>query len=99
MDRMRDRSAASPGTHRHRVHEALDRARRGAPPTGGDVAARWLSGVAAFADRDGAWVLALARYRERRWVAATPAAAQLDGVVAAVSASDESVAILPDVHT
>ena len=71
---MRDRIEVSPGTHRHRVHEALDQARRQArrqaprddTPTGGDVAARWLSGVAGFADRDGARILALLGDASRR---------------------------------
>ncbi|MBL8718013.1 MAG: hypothetical protein JNL79_18685 [Myxococcales bacterium] len=45
----------APGTHRHRVHEALSLR----VPAGDDTATRWLSGVAAFRDRDGARALRL----------------------------------------
>jgi len=50
------------GTHRHRVHAAI----ADGPPKGDDVAARWLAGVAAFGDRDGARVLTLLRDDSRR---------------------------------
>src|SRR5437868_7223756 len=60
------RFAPSPETHRHRVHDALERARHAAPAVGEGVAGRWLSGVAAFADRDGRRTLALLRDDSRR---------------------------------
>jgi hypothetical protein len=56
------RFAPSPGTHGHRVQQAL---RRGAPPER-DVAARYLAGVATFRDRDGARALRLLSDESRR---------------------------------
>ncbi len=52
----------APGTHRARVHAALD----GAAVDGGHVAARWLSGVALFRSRNGAHALKLLADESRR---------------------------------
>ena len=49
-------------THAHRVLSAI----AGAAPAGDDVAARWLSGVSAFRDRDGARAMRLLRDDSRR---------------------------------
>lgn len=61
----RGRFAPSPGTHRHRVHAALD---AGAPidPTPLPLAERYLAGVATFADRASARALALVGDPSRR---------------------------------
>ncbi len=56
------RFPATPGTHRHRVHEAVSLR----VPSGKDTATRWLTGVAAFRDRDGARVLRLVADDSRR---------------------------------
>ncbi|MGH2900969.1 MAG: hypothetical protein ACRDMZ_20005, partial [Solirubrobacteraceae bacterium] len=56
----------SKGTHRRRVHAAIENARRGEVDGAGDVAARWLAGVAGFGDRDGARTLALLSDESRR---------------------------------
>lgn len=58
------RFAATAGTHRHRVHQALAAPDDAAPGAG--VAARWSSGIAAFRDRDGGRALALLRDDSRR---------------------------------
>nr|HEX4316516.1 hypothetical protein [Kofleriaceae bacterium] len=60
MTRVRFDPAA--GTHAHRVRAAI----AGNVPAGDDVAARWLSGVATFGDRDGARALRLMRDDSRR---------------------------------
>jgi cellulose synthase operon protein C len=54
------------GTHRHRVQGAIERARRGGLLHDTGVAGRWISGVAAFGDRDGARALALVADESRR---------------------------------
>ncbi|HKE18594.1 MAG TPA: hypothetical protein VKB80_27140, partial [Kofleriaceae bacterium] len=67
------RFAPARGTHRHRVQQAIERARgagggRGASGAGGGegVAARWLDGAAVFGDLDGGRALALLGDDSRR---------------------------------
>jgi hypothetical protein len=67
------RFAPAEGTHRRRVQSAIDGARSAAvgakadvAAPAADVAARWLSGVATFGDRDGARALRLVGDESRR---------------------------------
>jgi len=69
------RFAPAAGTHRQRVHHAIGPVAGGAPPAlaaaspstpGEAVAARWLTGVAAFGDHDGARVVELIGDDSRR---------------------------------
>lgn len=56
--------APTPGTHRHRVQAAISG--HGFRVAGGDCDQRWLSGVAAFGDRDGVRVASLIGDPSRR---------------------------------
>lgn len=60
------RFAPPNGTHRERVQQAIERARRDALVHSDGVAGRWIAGVATFGDRDGDRALRLIRDDSRR---------------------------------